>query len=159
MVSEQVSHTSSLSASGFLALWLHRPSSSPVPPGFWSFSTVGHGLLPLFSPRSFILSRAICFLSVLYGLAEVCESLCVSLFATRSDRKFIRFLLGSPCWGSLVLAHLGCSALSHQPFFTCSFITGKASVKVCRSPLLCWLFCVFGCVADYHYKKNYCVLF
>lgn len=138
-VSQQVPHTSSLSAAGFPALWLHTPSSSPAPSAFWSSSTVACELLPLFSSKLFVLGRAICFLSFLYAVAELCtawescspESLfavrrggkffhqvwqrfavCEScsaeaLFAACPDGKmFIRLLLGFPCWGSPLLAHL-----------------------------------------------------
>lgn len=64
--------TPAVSAAGFPALWLHRPRSSPAPSAFWSSCAVSWGLLPLFFPESFILSRAICLLSFPYALAELC---------------------------------------------------------------------------------------
>lgn len=87
-------HTSTLSAAGFPALWLHRPSSSPASSAFWSSSAIVRGLLPLFSPKSFILSRAIYFLSFPYAMAELCTAWesCPpeSLFAVEPDGKFFR---------------------------------------------------------------------
>lgn len=152
-VSRPVPHASSLPASGFLALWLRRRSSSAAPSAFLSSSAIGCGLLPLFSPKSFILSRAICFLSFLYGLAEVCTEglalLSPCLLRGLMENSSSGFCLAYLAGGSPLLAHLpglaqlGCGALPHQPFCICSLVKQKVLVKVCRSLLLCCLFCVF----------------
>lgn len=155
-VSRPVPHASSLSASGFLALWLCRRSSSPAPSAFLSSSAIGCGLLPLFSPKSLILSRAICFLSFLYGLAEVCtvwgSRSPESLFAARPNGKFfIRFLLGLPCWGEPVAsppswasaAWLRCSASTAILYLLPGQAEGPCQGLQKPSPVLP-LLCIFG---------------